>query len=144
MNASEKTLYELAKSAFAKAYSPYSQKSVGAAIRLSNGQVFSGCNVENSSYGGTVCAERVAILKGVSETHTGNATPINARPQIETVMVVTDASPPWPPCGLCRQVIAEFATPKTQIITANLKGESKVYAFHSIFPEAFSPSHLMK
>jgi len=139
MNPSEKALYQAASEARKTSYSPYSEVQVGAAIRLTNGRIFSGCNVENSSYGGTVCAERVAIFKAVSETNTEGS----PKPQIEAVMVVTDASPPWPPCGLCRQIIAEFAQNSTPVITANLKGEVNTYTFKELFPDSFNPSHLL-
>jgi cytidine deaminase len=134
--ASLQALYDSAKSAREKAYSPYSGVKVGAAIRTADDRVYSGSNVENSSYGATVCAERVAISKAVSET---------GRIQITEVMVVTDASPAWPPCGICRQVIAEFARThedQTRIHCANLQGEMKTYRFSEIFPDAFTPEHL--
>src|SRR5690348_9517727 len=89
-------LYEKAIQAQKHSYSPYSGCKVGAALRTRGGEIFSGCNVENSSYGATVCAERVAVQKAVSEC---------GKIEIMEIMVVTDASPPWPPCGLCRQVM---------------------------------------
>lgn len=125
-------LFEAAKSARELSYSPYSRHQVGAAILTSDGKVFTGCNIENSSYGGTICAERVAIQKAVSEGHR----------KIAQVMVVTDSTPPWPPCGMCRQVIAEFAD-GTRLHTANLQGESESFEFEQIFPRAFTPSHLI-
>ena len=130
------TLFKKACAARKKSYSPYSQFKVGAAIQLSNKKVFSGCNVENSSYGGTVCAERTAIFKAVSES--------GPKIVIEEVVVVTDASPAWPPCGLCRQVIAEFSTPKTKIHAMNLKGECRTSSFEELLPQAFLPEHLKK
>jgi len=129
-----KELFEAAKKAQKKSYSPYSQCQVGAAIRTTQGKIFSGCNVENASYGATVCAERVAIQKAVSEM--GSI-------QLKELMVVTHASPPWPPCGMCRQVIAEFGTEIT-LYLANLKGEIQTASFKQLFPQAFDPSHLKK
>jgi cytidine deaminase len=129
-------LYELAKRARENSYSPYSRLKVGAAIRTSDGKVFTGCNVENSSYGGTNCAERVAIQSAVAQ---------HGKFQLAEVMVVTDASPPWPPCGMCRQVIAEFArggNDDVLIHAANLAGEIKTARFAELFPDAFTPSHL--
>lgn len=126
-------LYEAAKAARERSYSPYSGHKVGAAIRTADGTVFGGCNVENSSYGGTVCAERVAIQKAVSEGHL----------KVVEVMVVTDFSPPWPPCGMCRQVIAEFSD-GALLHTANLSGECESFAFHELQPRAFTPGHLIK
>src|SRR5262249_16349756 len=84
-----KTLHQLAIHARLQDHAPYSGFQVGAAIRLSNGEMFSGCNVENASYGGTVCAERVAIWKAVSEKKSI---------RIADVVVVTDSTSPWPPC----------------------------------------------
>ena len=132
----KQALFEKAAEARLRSYSPYSQCKVGAAIRLSNQSIFSGCNVENASYGGTVCAERTAILKAVSET----GTPL----KIEEIVVVTDATPPWPPCGLCRQVIAEFAAPHAQIHAMNLQGECRTSTFEELLPQAFVPQHLQK
>lgn len=129
------SLRKAAATARDNAYAPYSGHKVGASIRTSDGQVYGGCNVENSSYGGTVCAERVAIQKAVSE---------NGRIQITDVLVITDAVPPWPPCGFCRQVIAEFATPQTRIYSTNLKGELRETTFSALFPEAFTPNHLIR
>jgi cytidine deaminase len=132
-------LFDAAKSARERSYSPYSGHKVGAAIRLKNGQIFSGCNVENSSYGATVCAERTAVQKAVSELGTI---------EIEEVLVVTDANPPWPPCGLCRQVLAEFAPRDGQknieLHACNLSGVVESTSFNEIFPQAFTPSHLKK
>lgn len=130
-----KELFDQACQARTRSHSPYSGHKVGAAIRTASGKVYSGCNVENSSYGGTVCAERVAIGKAVSEE--GKIT-------IQELLVVTDATPPWPPCGLCRQVIAEFASPDLEIIAANVKGEAEKMRFDALFPNAFTPAHLDK
>ena len=126
-------LYRLAVKSRLNSYSPYSGHRVGAAIRTSDGSLFGGCNVENSSYGGTVCAERVAIQKAVSEGKT----------RVTEVLVVTDATPPWPPCGMCRQVIAEFAE-NAVIHTTNLKGMIETSRLEDIMPRAFTPSHLGK
>src|SRR5690242_15716831 len=90
-----KDLYKMALLAREKSYSPYSGHKVGAAIRTSSGKIYTGCNVENASFGATVCAERTAIQKAISESG-----PIT----VTEVMVVTQADPPWPPCGMCRQV----------------------------------------
>jgi cytidine deaminase len=127
------TLAELAKKSRENSYSPYSKHKVGAAVRTRSGKVYGGCNVENSSYGGTVCAERVAIHKAVSE---------EGAISIDEVVVVTDATPPWPPCGMCRQVIAEFASNETRITTVNLQGESRTFAWQELLPMAFTPEHL--
>lgn len=129
----QKKLFDLACLAQKKAHAPYSGAFIGAAVLMSDGQIFSGCNVENASYGGTVCAERVAIFKAISE---------GAKKEIKEILVVSDADKPWPPCGFCRQVIAEFATDQSLIHTANLQGKLKTFGFAEIFPEAFTPKHL--
>lgn len=129
----QKKLFEAAVKVQKNAHAPYSGALIGAAILMDDQKIYTGCNVENASYGGTVCAERVAIFKAVSE---------GAPKKILQVMVISDADKPWPPCGFCRQVIAEFATADTEIYTANPKGTMKSFKFSEIFPEAFTPSHL--
>lgn len=128
------SLHEIALKAMENSYSPYSGKQVGAAIELTNGKIYSGCNVENSSYGGTVCAERVAVWKAVSEEGPGI--------QIRRVSVATDASPPWPPCGLCRQVVNEFAAANCEIHLINKAGDVKTFAHQDLFPHGFDRSAL--
>jgi cytidine deaminase len=130
-----RALVKAASDARKRSYSPYSGHKVGAAIRLKNGEIFAGCNVENSSYGGTVCAERTAIFKAVSE---------EGKIKITEVAVVTDSAEPWPPCGFCRQVIAEFASPEIPLYAANLQGDLRVSRFGDIFPNAFTPEFLAK
>jgi cytidine deaminase len=128
------TLYDLAVNARKKSYSPYSGCAVGAALLTTEGKFFSGCNVENSSYGATVCAERVAIQKAVSDA---------GAIELKELIVVTEASPPWPPCGMCRQVIAEFGA-NVRIHLANLAGEIESILLKDLFPNAFTPDHLKK
>lgn len=128
-------LHLMAVQARTHSHSPYSNYKVGAAVRLSTGENYAGCNIENASYGGTVCAERVAIWKGVSEKG-----PI----QIQDIVVVTDQLVPWPPCGMCRQVIAEFASPETMVHIGNLKGIQRSLKFEELFPNGFSPHDLQK
>ncbi|UOF01669.1 cytidine deaminase [Bdellovibrio reynosensis] len=132
MTDTQKKLFEAACEVQKKAHAPYSNAYIGAAVLMGD-KIFTGCNVENASYGGTVCAERVAIFKAVSE---------GAHKVISEVLVVSDAEKPWPPCGFCRQVIAEFANEQTVIHTANLEGKIKSFQFPEIFPEAFTPKHL--
>jgi cytidine deaminase len=135
--ASLKKLYAVAKKARAHAYAPHSGCQVGAAIRLANGKIFPGCNVENSSYGGTVCAERGAIQTAVCAEGTL---------KIREILVVTDANPPWMPCGLCRQVISEFiaGAPGGDIAihATNLRGEIVTTPFTKLYPGLFSPAEL--
>lgn len=128
-----KELYKTALIARDRSYSPYSTHKVGAAVRLSDGRIFGGCNVENSSYGATVCAERVAIQKAVSES--------SQKIQVREVLVVTDADPAWPPCGMCRQVIAEFGA-DASIACTNLKGNMRILSLTELFPQAFTPDFL--
>lgn len=128
-------LFQAAKKARENSYSPYSGEKVGAAIRLKNGKIYSGCNVENSSYGATICAERTAIQTAVAAE--------GPKIEIVEVAVVTDHSPAWPPCGLCRQVIAEFGLNST-IHAADLKAIQSTMSFKELFPSAFTPEHLKK
>ena len=126
-------LPSLAKESRLRAHAPYSHYLVGSAIRVSSGEIYGGCNVENASYGGTVCAERVAIWKAVSE---------KGAIQIDEILVVTDQAQGWPPCGFCRQVIAEFAHAQTKVHISNLQGVQKTMPFTELFPDGFRPEHL--
>lgn len=128
-----KDLLSCAQKYLSHSHSPYSQFRVASAIELENGEVFGGCNIENASYGGTVCAERVAIWKALSE-YPGQ--------KIRRVLVLTETAAPWWPCGFCRQVIAEFATPQTQIEIASPAGVQSRKSFAEIFPDSFSPEDL--
>lgn len=132
---SKERLLKAAISARKNSHSPYSKYKVGAALRLKSGEIFSGCNIENASYGGTVCAERVAIWKAVSEL---------GAIEVAEIVVVTDAKEAWPPCGFCRQVLSEFANNKTVVHTAGLKGIQKTFKFSELLPEAFHPEFLKK
>jgi len=133
MSSSISKLFETAKKARLNSYSPYSKCKVGAAIRTQSGKIYSGCNVENSSYGGAICAERGAIQTAVAA---------EGKIQIRELLVVTDASPPWPPCGMCRQIISEFAAPGLTIHMTNVKGQLVSIAFDALMPQAFTPEHL--
>lgn len=125
-------LYAIAAEVRGRAYAPYSGYLVGAAILCRSGEIYRGCNVENASYGATICAERMAIGAAVSG---------EGAPQIHAVMVVTDAEKPWQPCGMCRQVIGEFAD-NCQIFCANLQGVIESVNFVDLYPQGFSPSRL--
>ena len=126
------TLIAKAMEARAKAYTPYSKFKVGAVVIDESGNETSGCNVENASYGLSMCAERTAIFKAVSE----------GSEAIETVVVVGDTEGPISPCGACRQVIAEFASDDFTLILANLNGDTKVMTKEEMLPFGFSPSDL--
>jgi cytidine deaminase len=127
-------LFNSARRALENAYSPYSKVKVGAALLMSDGKVYSGCNVENASYGATICAERAAVLKAVSD----------GRRKIKAVLVVTNQKEIWPPCGMCRQVLAEFSGASTVVYSSTLKKEFRKMKFSDVFPSAFGPGHLGK
>lgn len=120
------SLIRAAKEAREKAYSPYSNFKVGAAVMTPSGKIYSGCNVENVSYGLTNCAERTAIYKAVSE----------GEHSFVALAVVADTEGPVAPCGACRQVIAEFGI--EQIILGNIKGHTKILSLEEILPYAFT------
>jgi cytidine deaminase len=107
----DKELFEIAKNVSKKAYAPYSNYKVGAAIRTKNGKIFSGCNVENSSYGLTNCAERTAIFKAVSE----------GEKEFEEILIYSNSGKMPFPCGACRQVISEFGDEIKITISSNEK-----------------------
>jgi len=129
---SDDELIDLAKNARRWAHAPYSNFSVGAALLSSDGRVFTGCNVENSTYGLSMCAERVAIFKAVSE----------GAQEISRVAVVTDHDHIAPPCGCCRQMIWEFSTTDTEVVLANLTGDVRTYRITELLPEAFDERYL--
>ena len=108
-----------------RAYAPYSRFLVGAALRAEDGQVFVGCNVENASYGATICAERSAILAMVAA----------GQRSITGIAVFTDAETLAMPCGLCRQVISEFQK-DARVVVANPR-QQRILGFSEIFPEPF-------
>ena len=108
-----------------RAYAPYSSFLVGAALRAADGTVFTGCNVENASYGATICAERSAIMSMVSA----------GQRVITAIAVFTDADTLAMPCGLCRQVISEFQR-EAVLVVANPR-QQRVLGFGEIFPEPF-------
>lgn len=130
MTAAEK-LIVAAVAARENAHAPYSNFRVGAALRARSGRVFTGCNVENASYGLTVCAERVALLKALSEGERG----------FEAIAVVADTERLTPPCGACRQLLWEFCG-DIEVIAANLRGDTKTFRLAELFPEPFDASFL--
>lgn len=116
-----------------KAYCPYSKFKVGAAVLFEDGKIYTGCNIENASFGGTNCAERTAIYKGVSE---GNR-------EIKAIALVGDVNAYTYPCGICRQVIAEFTTdPDTPIIIIKNEKDYIIKTFGEILPGVFSKKDL--
>jgi homotetrameric cytidine deaminase len=130
-----KQLVAAARSVRDHAYAPYSAFKVGAALSTSLGEEFTGCNVENASYGATICAERSAVLAMVANAQRPVATAVNWRPCISALAVFTDAPTLALPCGLCRQVLAEFVG-SALVVVANPR-EHRVLSFAELFPEPF-------
>ena len=125
-----KELLKIAKEAKSKSYCPYSKFKVGAAVLTSDGKIYTGCNIENASYGMSNCAERTAIFKAVSEGET----------KLEALAVIGDTNAPISPCGACRQVIAEFGI--KQVAMANLKGGVKIVTLEELLPFSFAKADL--
>jgi len=128
----KQSLIDLANEARRRAYAPYSNYPVGAALRTKTGRLFTGVNVENAAYPTTICAERVAVFKAVSE----------GEREFEVIAVVTDNG--GSPCGSCRQVLAEFGL-DTIVLIANGQGKLiKQTTIKELLPEAFTPVHLSR
>ena len=126
-----KNLVEIASKARENAHAPFSNFKVGAAVMTEDGQIYAGCNVESASYGLTVCAERVAIWKAVSEGHK----------RFCCIAVVADTHELTPPCGTCRQIIWEFGG-DMPLVLANLEGNHKTYTSGTLLPHAFDNKYL--
>ena len=124
-------LIETAKSARLRSIAPFSNFLVGAAVKTEDGKVYTGCNVESASYGLTVCAERVAIWKALSE----------GERKFTELAIVADTATLTPPCGTCRQIIWEFSRNAT-IVLANLRGESEIVSIRELLPRAFDARFL--
>ncbi|MCH7759898.1 cytidine deaminase [candidate division TA06 bacterium] len=120
-------LLEAAEAVRERAYCPYSGFQVGSAILTEDGKVFIGCNVENRTFGLTVCAERVAVLSAVAEGHR----------KLAALVAITDTAPPSPPCGQCLEVMTEFGHPDLPVLLANIQGESKEYRLRDLLPHPF-------
>jgi cytidine deaminase len=114
-----------------RAFAPYSKFQVGAALEAEDGTIVPGCNVESASYGLTICAERVAIGRGVTDGYYC----------FKRVAVVTDTDTPTPPCGACRQLLWEFA-PDAEVVLANLKGDVVKWTVRELIPGAFDAKQL--
>ncbi len=127
----DKKGFEQAKMAREKAYAPYSRFKVGAALYTNDDQCFHGCNVENASYGGSICAERTAVLKAVSEGNQGN---------FKKLFIVTE--PAAVPCGMCLQVLTEFCDPTLEIILCDTKGVDNKKQLKDFLPLPFDPTSL--
>lgn len=124
-------LIEKAVAARERAYTPYSHFPVGAAVLTGTGETYTGCNIENSSYGATCCAERVALFKAVSEGHR----------HIKGIAVVADGEEAVPPCGICRQVMIELA-PQAVVVMTNLEGKRRVGLVTELLPSPFEGGFL--
>ncbi len=124
------TLIQAASAAREKAYAPYSGFKVGAAVLTKNGKIFSGCNIENASYGLTNCAERTAVFTAIAAGES----------EFLALAVIADTPRPTAPCGACRQVMAEFGIEK--IIMCNLREARQVATIGQLLPAAFQSSDL--
>lgn len=131
MKNTENELVESAREVRERAYAPYSNFKVGAAIRTKDGKIYTGCNVESASYGLTVCAERVAIWKAVSE----------GEKEFTEIAVVADTGELTPPCGVCRQIIWEFCH-DIPVTLGNLKGDTETIKMSELLPRAFDTKFL--
>lgn len=125
-------LQQAAQQAAAQAYAPYSKFPVGVAMLAESGKIYTGCNVENASYGGTVCAERNAIGAAV----------VAGERKFTALMVYTPQDMLTPPCGICRQVIAEFFSPNAPIASCNHLHQQQNWSLGELLPAAFTPTYL--
>ena|SRR5436190_1627200 len=126
MPPSPEELIHAARQVRLNAHAPYSHFQVGAALLTAKGRIVTGCNVENATFGLTICAERVAVFKAISE----------GDHDFESIAIVADTEAPTPPCGACRQILWEFAG-DIEVILANLKGETGRYRLKDLLPLAF-------
>lgn len=126
MTGMDKELLTAALAARKNAYAPYSKFAVGAAVRTADGKIFTGCNVENASYGLSCCAERCAIFAAVGA----------GEREFTALCVAADTKEPVSPCGACRQVMTEFKIP--EIILANTNGDVKIYTPEELLPYGFT------
>jgi cytidine deaminase len=124
-------LVNAALAARENAFAPFSKFKVGAALEDADGRIHTGCNVENATYGLTVCAERVAVLKAVSE---------GVR-QFHRIAITADTETLTPPCGACRQILWEFCG-DIEIVLANLRGKTEIHRLKELFPKPFDVSYL--
>jgi len=131
MNEDLQKLIEAALDVRERAYAPFSNFRVGAAVSTKSGKIYTGCNVESASYGLTVCAERVAIWKAVSE----------GEKELTNIAVVADTQELTPPCGVCRQIIWEFCG-DVPVTFANLHGKTETVQMKELLPRAFDTKFL--
>lgn len=122
----DRKMIQMAQAVRELAYAPYSNFKVGVALLGKSGKIYQGCNIENASYGLTICAERVAAAKAISE----------GERDFRGIAIVADTDKPCPPCGMCRQFLYEFS-PDMEIIMANLEGEVLKVTLRELLPNAF-------
>lgn len=125
-------LVDLARKVRERAFAPYSGFKVGAVVEARDGRIFTGCNIENSSYGLSLCAERVAVFKAISEGVF----------DLIRVAVIADAHSPVRPCGACRQVLSDILGAEGEVVMANLKGAIEVKKVRDLLPTPFDRSFL--
>ncbi|MEA4955577.1 MAG: cytidine deaminase [Pseudoflavonifractor sp.] len=128
----DRELADLAYSMLERSYVPYSKFPVGAALLCADGSVFTGCNVENAAYGSTICAERTALVKAVSEGH---------RNDFVKLAVVGNSSEPCWPCGSCRQMLYEFA-PELELLVGQEDRSFVCVKLSALLPHGFGPKSL--
>jgi cytidine deaminase len=128
---SDSDLLRAARAARRRAHAPFSRFKVGAALEAADGTIITGCNIENASWGLTMCAERVAMFKALSEGHR----------RFRRIAVVTSAASPTPPCGACRQILWEFGG-DLEIILANLRRETGRHRLRELLPRPFDARSL--
>jgi len=124
-------LCQAALAARENAHAPFSNFKVGAALEGNDGRIHTGCNVENATYGLTMCAERVAVFKAVSEGARG----------FRRIAIAADTAAPTPPCGSCRQILWEFCG-DIEVILVNLEGKTESFRLREVFPRPFDASYL--
>ncbi len=127
-----KNMLRMAADALDRAYVPYSGFRVGACLKASSGAYYLGCNIENASYTPTNCAERTAMFKAVYEGERG----------FDAIAIISDSENYTVPCGVCRQVLAEFCEPDMPVICANRTGKYKLLELSELLPYAFLPSDM--
>jgi cytidine deaminase len=125
-------LLQIAKDVKSKAYCPYSKFHVGAALLTETGDIYTGVNVENSSYGLTICAERVAVFKAVSEGHR----------KFKAIALTSDSDDVIPPCGACRQVLIEFGNKELEVVMMSKNNEVQIMKLEDLLPHSFNKDFL--
>lgn len=130
----QQELIQHAKEAMKRAYVPYSNFQVGAALLDANGDIHYGCNVENAAYGPTNCAERTALFRAIADGHKAGS--------FQAIAVMGDTEGPISPCGVCRQVLVELCEPDMPVYLGNLKGDIAETTVSALLPGAFTTKDL--